>query len=110
MRELTDLEREMLQSARWLDLSHHRGELLKELHARAQRLEAALVMTEDQRDKALKEWEDVQRLVVSLQNLLENSRREIQAYDVAYYAAIAERDAARKALSDLRSSLVWEDK
>lgn len=123
MRELTDLEREMLQSARWLDLSHYRGELLKELHARAQRLEATLVLTEDQRDKALKERDDVQRL--SIERAAEYiamlgkinagvdaviaQRDKAQSQRDSFLAdlerVVAERDTARAELAQLKFEL-----
>ena len=74
MRELGYQEEVLLLTAQWEQLAELRGQMLVELQEKAQRLEAALVLVEDQRDKGFAERD----------------------------AAIAERDALRKQLDDIK--------
>lgn len=71
---------------------------LNQLRARAQRLEAALVLTEDQRDAARKERDD----------WLAALKREQSKHLETLHAAIAERDAAIARVGVLRAELHYE--
>lgn len=93
MREFTTPEAVHVLAENWPALARMRGELLDELCARAQYLEATLILTEDQRDKALKERDD----------WLAALKREQAKHLETLSAAIAERDALRKQLDELRS-------
>lgn len=120
MRPFTDHEQNLLATDQWRELAHLRGELLESLHDQMRRWEDQAIGAENQRDEALaqldrsqshtrgaiatlkmandgwasaiEERDTAQRLLASFQQLLENSRRETQAYIDAYNAAIAERD------------------
>lgn len=123
MRESTDTECFLLKSKSWEALAELRGRMLAELQEKAQRLEATLVLTEDQRDKALKERDDAiaareiarkhrddaQRFSESLCNehiaKWEKTSAAVDAIVAERDAAIAERDAARTELDRLKPEL-----
>lgn len=92
MRELGYQEEVLLLTAKWEQLAELRGQLLAELQEKAQRLEAALVMTEDQRDKGFAERDA----------LISAAMDTVHKGIAAYNTAIAERDEARKQLDDLK--------
>lgn len=100
MRELTDHEQNLLSTDQWRPLAFLRGEMLEVTHAELRRWEAHALAVEDQRDKGFAERD----------TLIAAAMDTVHKGIAAYNTAIAERDEARKALSDFRSSLVWEDK
>ena len=75
---------------------------LNQLRARAQRLEAALVLTEDQRDKTLKESETRGRHIQRIESDVRRLEQAMMNMEIARKDAIAERDALRKQLDDLK--------
>lgn len=84
------------------DEIEHLEALLDEQRARAQRLEAALVLTEDQRDKTLKESETRGRHIQRIESDVRRLEQAMMNMEIARKDAIAERDALRKQLDDLR--------
>lgn len=100
MRDFTTPEAVHVLAENWPALARLRGELLDELFTRIQRLEASLVLTEDQRDKGIAERDALRN---QLDDLQAGMRQWEDEHASAVASVIAERDNLRKQLDNMKA-------